>query len=274
MTVLVVGARGSIGSRLAARLRADGRTVRATVRDELDITAPDGFEDVLKDVDSVFLYATRGDTTPFLAAARSAGVRYAVLLSSPASYEAAEYRGPIGRIHRLNEERLAASGIEHTVLYPSWLATNARRDWSAAIRAGAPVELAYPATQISPIHPGDVADVAAELLTHPAHRGRTQIVTGPVSMRLDEAVAVVGDTLSRAIEVRPIGREEAVARREPWLSEEVLASLLDSAAAGVGHPAPLTNAVERITGRPARPLREWVAENREAFAGQSVGKEK
>ena len=278
MTVLVIGARGNIGSRVVARLHAEGQRVRAAARDvrtlnapagvetvELDMTASDGFENATKGVDSVFLYATRGDTSPFLASARTAGVRYAVLLSSPASYEAAEHRGPIGRIHRLNEDRLAASGIEHTVLYPSWLATNARRDWGAAIRAGQPVELVHPASRISPVHPGDVAEVATELLSHGTHRSRLQIVTGPASMRLDEAVAVVGATLGRAVEVRTISREEALARREPWLSEEVLATLLDSAAAGVGHPAPLTNTVERITGRPARTLREWVAEQRGEF---------
>ncbi|GAA2021872.1 NAD(P)H-binding protein [Catenulispora yoronensis] len=275
-----------------ARLHAAGRAVRATARSgapdrprpagspespngvegvgaidvvDLDLTATDGFEAALKDVESVFLYATRGDTTPFLAAAREADVRYAVLLSSPASYEAAEYRGPIGRVHRLNEERLAASGLEHTVLYPSWLATNARRDWGAAIRAGEPVELPYPDANISPIHPDDVAAVAAELLRDPAHRSRMQILTGPESLRLDEAAAVVGTTLGRPVDVRRISRDQALARREAWLSEEVLATLLDSAAATVGHPATLTNGVERITGRPPRSLREWVEERRTDF---------
>ena len=45
----------------------------------------------------------------------------------------------------------------------------------------------------------------------------------------------------------------------------ILESLLDSAAASVGRPAPVTNAVERITGRPARPLREWIGESRGDF---------
>src|ERR1051326_8314947 len=192
MTVLVTGARGNIGSRLVARLHDAGCRVRASARDvgtlrvpdgvetvELDITASDGFDQALKGVDAVFRYATRGDTAPFLATARAAGVRYVVLLSSPASYEAAEYRGPIGRIHRVNEEHLDESGLSHTVLYPSWLATNARRDWGAAIRARQPVELAYPATQISPIHPDDVAAVAAELLLHESQRSRIQILSGP-----------------------------------------------------------------------------------------------
>lgn len=278
MTVLVTGARGNIGSRVVSRLHDAGQPVRATSRDPeklsvpdgvqtagLDLTGSEGFADALKGVDAVFLYATRGSAAPFLNAAREAGVGHVVLLSSPASYEAAEYRGPIGRIHRAAEQTVAASGLEHTILYPSWLATNARRDWGAAIRAGGPVELAYPAAQCVPVHPGDVADVAADLLVRDRHRSRMQIVTGPESMRSDEAVATVGAALGRTIEVREISREEALARREPWLAAEIMESLLDSAAAAVGGPALITNTVERITGRPARTLREWVVENRSAF---------
>lgn len=267
MTVLVTGARGNIGSRVAARLHAAGQQVRAATRDDFDLTATDGFDDALKGVDTVFLYATRGSAAAFLSAAREAGVRHVVLLSSPASYEAGEFRGPIGRIHRAAERTLDESGLDHTILYPSWLATNARRDWGAAIRAGKAVDLPYPAAQCVPIHPDDVAEVAVDLLLNDAHRGRLQILTGPESIRLDDAVATVGAVVGRTIPVREITREEALARREPWLAAEILESLLDSAAAAVGRPAPITNTVERITGHPARPLRAWVVENRGDFEG-------
>jgi hypothetical protein len=99
------------------------------------------------------------------------------------------------------------------VLYPSWLATNSRRDWGAAIQDGQPVELAYPAAQSAPIHPDDVAEVAVDLLLHDIHRGRLQILTGPESMRLDEAVWVVGATLGRTIPVAEISRRPRLARR-------------------------------------------------------------
>lgn len=288
MTVLVTGARGNIGRRVVTLLHATGQQVRASARDRgtltvpdgvetvgLDLTAPagadgaadglDGFKSTLKGVDAVFLYATRGSAAPFLHAAKEAGVRHVVLLSSPASYEAAEFRGPIGRIHRAAEQAVDESGLDHTILYPSWLATNARRDWGTAIRAGEPVELPYPAAQCAPIHPGDVAEAAVDLLLRDTHRSRMQILTGPESMSLDKAVATVGAVLGRTIPVRAISREDALAGREPWLSAPVLESLLDSAAAAVGRPAPVTNAVERITGRPARSLREWIGENRKDF---------
>lgn len=282
MTVLVNGARGNIGRRVISRLHAAGQRVRATARDLSTLTVPDGVEstaldlnaaedfgDAVKDVDTVFLYTTRGSAAAFLSAARDAGVRHVVFLSSPAAYEAAEYRGPIGRIHRAAEAAVMESGLDYTILYPSWLATNARRDWGAAIRGGQPVELPYPAAQCVPIHPDDVAEVAVDLLLNDTHRSRMQILTGPESMRLDEAVATIGDILGRTIPIREISREDALARREPWLAAEILESLLDSAAATVGRPAPITNTVERITGRSARSLREWVAENRAEFDEQA-----
>jgi|GEM_PF-6744828 len=288
MTVLVTGARGNIGRRVVSRLHAAGHRVRATARDLSTLTVPEGvatvgldlnaaegfegfegFEAAVNDVDAVFLYATRGSAAAFLRAARDAGVRHVVFLSSPAAYEAAEYRGPIGRIHRAAEAAVAESGLDYTILYPSWLATNARRDWGAAIRAGQPVELPYPAAQCVPVHPDDVAEAAVDLLLNDTYRSRMQILTGPESMRLDEAVATIGGVLGRTIPVREISREEALARREPWLAAEILESLLDSAAAAVGRPAPITNTVERITGHSARPLREWVAENRAEFEDQT-----
>lgn len=271
MTVLVTGARGNIGRRVVARLHAAGQQVRAAARDR--VADGSDFGDAVKDVDAAFLYTTRGSAAAFLSAAREAGVRYVVLLSSPASYEAAEYRGPIGRIHRAMEDALIESGLDYTIVYPSWLATNTRRDWGAAIGEGQPVELPFPAAQCVPIHPDDVAEVAVDLLLHDTHRSRMQILTGPESMRLDEAVATIGTVLGRTIPVREISREDALARREPWLAAEILESLLDSAAAAVGRPAPITNTVARITGRPARPLWEWVAENRAAFEDYSDSNE-
>ena len=299
MTVLVTGARGNIGRRVVARLHAAGEHVRTAARESLASSSADNsaansgsgsaagsssdsdsatatasgsgsatdLNEAVKGINAAFLYTTRGNATTFLRAAHNAGTQYVVLLSSPAAYEAVEYRAPIGRIHRAAEEAVTESGLEYTVLYPSWLATNAQRDWGAAIRAGQPVELPYPAAQCAPIHPDDVAEAAVDLLLNSTHRSRIQVLSGPESMRLDEAVATIGDVIGRPIPVREISREDALKQREPWLTAEVLESLLDSAAASVGRPALITNAVERITGHSARSLRDWIAENRADFEG-------
>lgn len=283
MTILVTGARGSIGSRVVSLLADAGHPVRGSARDaatlrlpagaeaaRLDIASPDGAKEALRDVDAVFLYPVReGGVGAFLAAARESGVRYVVLLSSPASYEAAEHDRIIGRLHRAVEDAVVQSGLPHTVLYPSWLATNASRDWAGQIRASGRVGLAYPDAQFAPIHPGDVAEVAVSLLTAATHRARMQVLTGPESLRLRDMVAILADEGRRPIAVDQLTREQAMANREPWMPAPVLEALLDAEAASVAVPAPLTNTVPRITGRPARPFRAWAAAHRSLFFNSS-----
>jgi uncharacterized protein YbjT (DUF2867 family) len=284
MTILVTGARGSIGSRLIATLARAGHPVRGTARDAaapglppaletvaLDISDPDprNAEQALRGVQSVFLHPARGGVDTFLAAAGAAGVRYVVLLSSPASYEPREHDRHIGLVHRAVERSLEASGLPHTVLYPSWLAGNASRDWAAQIRATGTVALAYPDAWFTPIHPGDVAEVAADLLTRDAFRGRMQILTGPRSLRLRDMVGVLGEVLGRSIPVQELTREQALQRRETWMPEPVLEALLDATEAAIGVPAPVNNTVERITGHPPRSFRAWAHDHADAFLPSS-----
>ncbi|MBB4930458.1 uncharacterized protein YbjT (DUF2867 family) [Lipingzhangella halophila] len=278
MTVLVTGARGTIGGRVIAKLAEAGHSVRGSARDvadlelppgaegvELDITSPDNASTAFRGITTMFLYPVLGDPSAFLARASEAGVRHVVLLSSPASYEAGEYTSPLGVAHRAMEQALEASGLDHTVLYPSWLASNARRDWGEPVRAREPVGIAYPDARVTPIHIDDIADVAVDLLTRDTHRGRMQVVTGPESLRVRDVVTSLGDVLGAPITIEELTREQALAQRAPWMPEPVLEALLDSAAAATGTPAPVTNAVERITGHPARTFREWAHAHRAAF---------
>lgn len=109
MTVLVTGARGTIGGRVTAKLAEAGHSVRGSARDvadlglppgaegvELDITSPDNTSTAFRGITTMFLYPVLGDPSAFLARASEAGVRHVVLLSSPASYEAGEYTSPLG----------------------------------------------------------------------------------------------------------------------------------------------------------------------------------
>lgn len=282
MTILVTGVRGSIGGRVAAKLIEAGHTVRGSVRDsaaapppssglddivELDITSPDPAtaEKALRDVDAIFLYPARGAIDGFLAAATAAGVQHVVLLSSPASYEAGEFDRPIGLAHRAVEQALDRSGLSHTVLYPGWLATNARRDWSEQIRDTGRVGLFSPDAQVNPIHPDDIAEVAADLLTRATHRGRMQVPTGPESLRLRDLVAVLGDVIGRPVAVDELTADQALERRAPWMPEPVMRVLLESAAAAVGVVAPVNNTVERTTGHRARSFRAWAQDHRADF---------
>ncbi|WP_248647416.1 NAD(P)H-binding protein [Glycomyces tenuis] len=249
-------------ARDAAALEAPGG-VEAV---ELDVTAPDPA--VLRGVRTVFLYPVFGPVDDFLKAADEAGVEHLVLLSSPASYEPVEHAGPIGRAHQAVEASLRESGLSHTVLYPSWLATNAIRDWAEAIRATGRVGIAHPRWQVNPIHIDDIAEVAARLLTRDEHRGRTLVLTGPESMPQREVVARLAEAIGRPIAVDELSREEATARLPEWFPEPVFASLLDVAEAAGDTPATINNNVERLTGHPARSFRAWAEAERDAFTAR------
>ncbi|GAA2138771.1 NAD(P)H-binding protein [Glycomyces algeriensis] len=274
-TILVTGARGNIGSRLTAALAAAGLQVRATARDTSGLDVPDGVETaaldltapdatVLKGVRTAFLYPTFGDIGGFLTAAVEAGVEHVVLLSSPAAYDPVEHAGPIGAAHLAIEAAVRDSGLGHTVLYPSWLATNPARDWSAQIRAGK-VAIAHPEWRINPIHLGDVAEVAADLLVSERFRGRSIILTGPESLSQREVVAQIAAARGKPIAVEELTRDEALASRPDWFPEAMFASLLDVAANLGDRPATVNNNVERVTGRPARSFAQWLQDNGSEF---------
>jgi uncharacterized protein YbjT (DUF2867 family) len=277
MTVLVTGVHGSIGSRVAAKLVDAGQRVRGSSRRpssappgvepvQLDLTEPRGAAEALAGVETVFLYPVRGGSVEaFLDAARKAEVRHVVLLSSPASYEVHEHDRVIGLVHRAVERALQDSGLSHTVLYPSWLATNARRDWGEQIRTGGRVGIAYPEAQVNPIHIDDVAEVAADVLTRPAHRSRMLVLTGPESVSQRGMVDVLAEVRGAPIAIDELTREQALEQRPEWMPEAVLEVLLDVTAAAVGVPAAITNGVERVTGHPSRTFREWAIAHRADF---------
>ncbi|WP_020658498.1 NAD(P)H-binding protein [Amycolatopsis benzoatilytica] len=275
MTILVTGARGSIGSEVVRALRAGGHEVRGSARDasmldlpdavSLDLTAESGFEDALEGIDAIFLYPTaRAGAGHFLAAAKKSGVSYVVLLSSPDVREGAA-GNPLRQAHLPSERAVRESGLPFTVVYPGWLAGNTRRDWGAAIRAGDPVRLFSPDAQFAPTAEADVAAVAATLLAERSYPGSDLALTGPESMTQRAVVAVLVEELGRSIEVRPETRGEALARRPEWMPAAVLEYLMDAEEAAEKRIAPVNNTVERFTGRPATSFREWARTHRSDF---------
>jgi uncharacterized protein YbjT (DUF2867 family) len=277
VTVLVTGVHGNIGSRVAGTLVEAGCRVRGSSRRpspapegvepvELDLTEPRGAAEALAGVETVFLYPVRGGSVAaFLDAARKADVQHVVLLSSPAAYEVHEHDRPIGLVHRAVEEAVRDSGVSHTVLYPSWLATNARRDWGEEIRRRGRVGIAYPDAQVNPVHIDDVAEVAADLLTRAAHRSRMLVLTGPESVPQRSLVDILAEVRGTPIAIDELTREQALAARAEWMPEPVLEALLDVAAAAVGVPAAVTNTVERVTGHPGRTFEQWALTHRTEF---------
>ena len=278
MTILITGARGTVGSGLLRRLHGRGLDVRASSRDPeqltvpagvpvtaLDLATPDTFGPALAGVTDLFLYAEPAGIDALLAAATAAGVERVVLLSSSAVTEPGAEHEPLARHHLAVERALLASPLASTLLRPGAFASNAL-GWSHAIRAGGPVEQAYPDARTAPIHPEDIVDVAELALAEHKLDGQAIALTGPEPLSFREQVAVLAELLGRPIELRELTREQAVERMGRYMPAPVVQSLLNYWSGALDGLASAVDPAERITGRPSRTFRQWASQHLTAFA--------
>lgn len=277
--VLVTGATGRIGREVVAGLLAAGARVRALTRDPAarlpagvevvagDLTRPESIEPALEDVQSVFLVWTApGATVSEVVARIAARAKRLVLISSPHRTPHPFFQQPnaLRPLHEHLDETVAGSGVEWTILRPGMLASNALFWWAPQIRAGDVVRWPYGAAETAPVHERDVADVAVRALCDEAHAGAEYVLTGPESLTQAAQVLTIGEAIGRKLRFEEMSPEEAP--RELGFPPAVAAMLLGAWRAALGQPAYLTDSVERITGRPARPFRDWAAEHAAAFA--------
>ncbi|MFF4797576.1 NAD(P)H-binding protein [Streptomyces sp. NPDC001351] len=131
--IAVAGATGNVVRALVQRLVADGLPVRALTRDPQRAALPDGAEVVrlrpdrpealFEGATKLFPYLQTGTDLP--AAARAAGVRHVVLLSSGIIQDGADETHPIHVMHATAQRAIRDSGLEWNFLRPSVYATDA-----------------------------------------------------------------------------------------------------------------------------------------------------
>ncbi|MFJ3793326.1 NAD(P)H-binding protein [Kitasatospora sp. NPDC090091] len=276
-TTLVTGARGKVGQAVVARLHAAGRTVRAASARPAELTVPDGvetaelaldrpetFEAALRGVGQVFLYPQPAGIHEFVEAAEAAGVEHVVLLSSSSVLGPDAENDPLAG-HSLHVERaLAASRLTCTFLRPDAFASNSL-GWAYFIGQDLPIQLAYPDAHIAPIHPEDIADIAAEALTGTSLTGTAPTLTGPESLTFREQLAHLADALGREIPIERITRAEAEQQMGRHMPAPMVTSLLDLWEAADHGPAAIHDTTRTLLGRPARTYRQWADENTAAF---------
>ncbi|WP_405439418.1 NAD(P)H-binding protein [Streptomyces avidinii] len=277
MTLLITGARGQVGRAVVERLHAAGLPVRAASARPAELTVPAGVETVelvldrpetfaaaLRGVRQVFLYPRPAGIHDLVEAAEAAGVEHVVLLSSSSVLAPGAESDPLAS-HSLTVERaLADSALTTTFLRPDAFASNSL-GWARSISHSLPVQLPYPDAHIAPIHPEDIADVAARALTGDSLTGRSLTLTGSESLTFREQLAVLADTLGRAIPVEHIGRAEAEQQMGRHMPAPMVGSLLDLWEGANHGPAAIGETTETLLGVPARTYRQWARENAAAF---------
>lgn len=270
--ILVTAATAPVGRSIVEQLVASGQPVRALTRDpeaaglpagtELvagDITAPDSLATAMRGVSAAFLLAVVPGVAPaFLAAAKEAGVRRVVFQSTGAIDDrAAEQSNEVAAFHHDIEQRLRASSLQWTFLRLPVESADALQwafDVPAQLRAGDVVRGPYAQAAGSPVHAADFAAVAVAALTDERHAGQVYTVTGPRSLTHAEQVGLIGAARGRALRYEELDEPAARAAISPYAPADVL---FEAWRKHIGNPAPVTDTVERVTGRPPRTVEEW-----------------
>lgn len=279
--ILVIGATGTVGRQVVARLAAMGMQVRAMARNpgaarlppqvevvRGDLTLPETLDRCFHGIDTVFLVWTA--TPAAVAPALERIIKHArriVYLSAPlkTAHPLFQQPNPLRAMFEQIERLIETSGLQWTFLRPGMFAANALNWWAPQIRAGDVVRWPYLAAPTAPIDERDIATVAVRALCEDGHAGAEYVLTGPQSLSQFEQVSAIGRVIGRSLRIEEISPDEA--RRELLTIGPLVAvnMLLAAWAAAIGQPAHVTSAVEEITGAPARTFLDWATDNAAAF---------
>ncbi len=270
--ILVTAATAPVGRSIVEQLVAMGHPVRALTRDPEKAGLPAGAEVVAGDlsdaeslaaafqgVSAVFLLAAvPGFAPPFLKAAKEAGVRRIVFQSSGAVVDGTdEQPNPIAAFHYDIERQIRASGLEWTFLRLEVASADALQwafDVPDQIKAGDVVRGPYAEAAGTPIHPADFAAVAIVALTQEEHAGKIYHLTGPQSLTHREQIQLIGEALGRPLRYEELNEEQARAAISPYAPADVLFATWKQY---LDRPAPVTDTIQRLTGRAPRSVELW-----------------
>jgi len=246
--ILVAGATGVLGSEIVRRLTARGEQVRAMVRTtsapekverlrkmgaeiiRADVKEPRtllaacvGVDAVISTITTIVTSqagdsfgATDGEGTKSLIdAARKTGAKQFVFVSFDTSQAPSN---PLSEAKRAAEDHLKASGLEYTILHPSfffeiWLGPMLFADTAAGtakVYGAGNQKLRYVAVS-------DVAEFAVQSLTNPAARNSVVPIGGPEAISQRDAVRIFEDAFGKKFNVIEVPEEVLEAQ---WKSAE------------------------------------------------------
>ena len=176
------------------------------------------------------------------------------------------------RQHWLGEQALRWSGLPVVTIRPTaFLDLLFLRFAAPTIRERGRIELPFGRGKTSPVATADVASVVAAILAEPGpHLGRIYELTGPRSQDMDGVAREYSDALNREVTYHDMPPDEWERYlKKQGLPDHVTRHLLTMAELHrAGRYDRLADGVERVTGRPAMSIREFVSLHAEAFGGR------
>ncbi|MGH2712679.1 MAG: NmrA family NAD(P)-binding protein [Thermoleophilaceae bacterium] len=249
--ILVLGANGKTGRRVARRLRERGLAVRPGGRSgdpPFDWERPETWGQALDGARAVYVSYYPDLAAPgaveaagsFAELAVKQGVRRLVLLAGRGEPEAEEA-----------EKAVRQSGVELTIVRSTWFAQNFSEDYMLEHVLSGVVALPAGDTPEPFVDGEDIADVAVAALTDDRHVGALYELTGPRLLTFGDAVGEISAATGRALRYQPVSIEEhaaaAAERGVPGDVVELLTYLFTTVLDG--RNAKLTDGVQRALGR-------------------------
>jgi uncharacterized protein YbjT (DUF2867 family) len=179
---------------------------------------------------------------------------------------------PQQRQHWLSEQALAWSGLPVVTIRPTvFLEGFFLPLTSPSVRDRSRIELPFGRGKTSPVATADVARVVAAVLADPGpHLGRIYELTGPRSQDMHGVAQEYSDALNREITYSDIAPEDWERElKKAGLPEHLTKHLVTMAELNrAGRYDRMTDGVERVTGRPAMSVREFVSLHADEFSSR------
>ena len=175
------------------------------------------------------------------------------------------------RQHWLSEQALAWAGLPVVTIRPTvFLEGFFLVLTSPSVRERSRIELPFGRGKTSPVAATDVARVVATVLADPApHVGRIHELTGPQSLDMDGVAREYSKALNREITYVDIAPEDwDRGLKKMGLPGHLINHLVSMAELNrAGRYDRMADGVERVTGRPAMSIRDFVALHADEFGG-------
>ena len=287
--ILVTGATGLNGKELLRVLSASGVAVRALVRNPAraeaiatlpnveivqgDMAHPETLATGLRGVDRAMLISSSDPMmldvqTNFIDAARKAGVKHIVKLSGIMPELDSAFR--FARMHGEIEKRLEASGMAFTHLRAGEFMPAYFRQVPTIVAQGA-MFLPMEDARIASIDVGDIAEIAARVLTSSGHEGKTYPLTGPEALTMTEVAAKLSVAAGKPIRYVNVPPEDA---RQAQLAAGIPPHLADAlfelfAERRHGKESKVWPDAAALLGRPPTTFDEFAGRNAAVFRGEA-----
>ena len=281
--ILIIGGRSKVGAALIGELLGRGQQVRALVRaGEPAGTLPAAAEAVTGDladegslvtamegVEKVFLLSSpHPDAISWHRNAIDAARRTQVQLLVRSSIFRADRESTAEFIsaHTTCDRYLKDSGLPHVIVRPNLFLQNIPGSTIPSIDASGTFYINAGDARIAMADTRDVAAVAAVALTEPGHTGAAYDVTGPEALSYTDVAAKLTSAMGRRITY--IGAPDDAVRQallgaglNEWFANALVDLYQDYRRSGTdGYAAQVTDTVQQLTGRPARPLDHLLGE--------------